>query len=58
MKEKTKARLKQAERLGKTVGVEFKLFEIRGFRRETLIQFLGPITKFWVFVEETLGGFK
>lgn len=58
MKDETKQRLKECERLGKTLGVEFRLFEIRGFRRETLIQFHGPINKFWDFVKETLGGYK
>lgn len=58
MLKETKKRLKELERQGRTIGVDFLLFEVKGFRRETLIRFHGPIEKFWAFVKETLGGYK
>lgn len=57
-REARKKKAREAARLQRTVGVEFRLFEMRGSRRELIMQFHGPIDEFWRFEKESLAGYR
>jgi len=58
MGESKKAKKRDAIRFKNTLGVEFRLFEMRGARKEPIVTFKGKLDFFWKFLQDSLEPFR